>query len=536
MDRSAEVSVQRAVLGVQPRSVAALHGWLRAVLGIEVPWAPRCEEHGGPMDYLRASLFEDEDVVVWANRGGGKTFYGAVATLLDMLFKPGIEVRILGGSLEQSQQMYRHLRWMLDREAVRPLIDGRLTERGVRLINGSRVELLAQSETSVRGHRVQKLRCDEVELFDRDVWAAAQYVTRSADCGGVWVKGAVEAMSTMHRPFGLMSELVESAKADEGRRLVEWCVLDVMGRCASERECGRCVLWEPCGGRAKRWRGFVPVSDVIAQRRRSSREGFEAEMLCRRPSRSDAVFPRFDPAVHVQPVEADDRLTWIGGMDFGIRSPLVMLWAQVRELGEGCRRVEVVDEYVRAEEPMVEHLREVRWRGWPKLAWIGVDPAGRQRSADTGRSSVGLLREAGYRVRAGRKPISEGIDLLRRMLEPIEPGSGSSEPEGASGLPGSGVEQGGASQGSTGRQAATGPRAVDGSDAVDEGVIDLNGPGLVIHPRCQKLIESLTCYHFDADRPEREHPVKDGHDHCVDALRYMVQNLGAASRAVVRGY
>ena len=40
--------------------------------------------------------------------------------------------------------------------------------------------VLAQSQRSVRGLRVQKLRCDEVELFDPAVWEAAQLTTRSA--------------------------------------------------------------------------------------------------------------------------------------------------------------------------------------------------------------------------------------------------------------------------------------------------------------------------------------------------------------------
>ena len=49
----------------------------------------------------------DADPLVWACRGGGKTLVGA-ATLLDMLFKPGMEIRILGGSQTQSERMYEH--------------------------------------------------------------------------------------------------------------------------------------------------------------------------------------------------------------------------------------------------------------------------------------------------------------------------------------------------------------------------------------------------------------------------------------------
>ena len=34
--------------------------------------------------------------------------------------------------------------------------------------------MLAQSQRAVRGLRVQKLRCDEVEMFNPSIWEAAQ--------------------------------------------------------------------------------------------------------------------------------------------------------------------------------------------------------------------------------------------------------------------------------------------------------------------------------------------------------------------------
>ena len=32
-------------------------------------------------------------------------------------------------------------------------------------------------------------------------------------------------------------------------------------------------------------------------------------------------------------------------------------------------------------------------------------------------------------------------------------------------------------------------------------------------------------YHYPPQSPEAETPVKDGHDHAADALRYMITNL-----------
>lgn len=184
-----------------------------------------------------------------------------------------------------------------------------------------------------------------------------------------------------------------------------------------------------------------------------------------------------------------------------MRSPFVMLWAQRVDAGEGDVRLEVVDEYVRADRGMGEHLAAMERRGWPRPAWVGADPAGNQRSEQTGRSTVALLREAGYRVRTRRRRLAEGLEMVRRLLE------------------------GGESRGGLGSAEGIGGFSCGG------------GPGLVIHPRCRKLIEAMTSYHFDVERPYREEPVKDGHDHAADALRYLVTNLDGPGGAVeVRGY
>lgn len=484
-----------ALCRVPPRNRQQLRGWICAALGIHVPDRPRCVDHQVPMDYLEHAFFERPgDALVWANRGGGKTFYGALATLLDMLFKPGIEIRILGGSFEQSQRMYRYLQQMLDRPGLRERVDGRMTQRAIRLTNQSSVELLAQSQTSVRGQRVQKLRCDEVELFDRDVWDAVQFVTRSGQCGEFAVRGTIEAFSTMHRPFGLMNELVSRAGEAPAQapqpdqpvgpsRLFKWCVLDVMQRCDGRSCPTDCPLAEACNGAARNGSGFLPVDDVIAQRQRSSSATFASEMLCQRPSRRDAVFESFDPAHHVVPIEPDPELTWIGGMDFGLRSPLVMLWAQLRPVGDGLR-VEVIDEHVVSQLTVDQHLVHLADRPWPMPAWLGVDPAGHQRNDQTGLSTISLLRQHGYRVRSIRSAIAEGLELIRRRLE-------------TSGL------------------------------AAESG-----GPGLVIHPRCKRLIEAMICYHFHTERTQTDQPVKDGYDHPVDALRYMLVNLHAPTGRV----
>ena len=175
----AYVSALRLQLPTNRRQLAA---WVDTFLGMHLPDQPQCVGHHSPLDYLEHSFLENPDgpadAIVWACRGGGKTMIGAAATLLDLLFKPGIQIRILGGSFEQSEKMYAYLRALVERHFDFALAEAP-TQRRLRFTNGARVEVLAQSDTSVRGQHVQKLRCDKVELFHPDVWQAAQLTARA---------------------------------------------------------------------------------------------------------------------------------------------------------------------------------------------------------------------------------------------------------------------------------------------------------------------------------------------------------------------
>lgn len=505
------------LLGLRPRTPNQLHQWLRLALGVEAPRSGMLERSSPPFEYLAHSFFEDRapdvapDSVVWACRGGGKTFYGAVATLLDLLFKPGVEVRILGGSVEQSRRMHEHLRRFFERPELARLLDAPMTQRRVCLRNGSLAEVLAQSETSVRGCRPQVLRCDEVELFDPDVWRAAQLVTRSATLGGEVVRGRVEALSTMHRAHGLMADLT----SDVSRRVFRWGVVDVLSTCEPRRPCASCDLLDECAGRAKRALGHIRIDDALAMKRRSDAATWRSEMLCESPRRDDLVLPEFRREVHVFEVDwpapfapalapartpgvgegplaaagivgrddgpggpFDPALRFVCGMDFGFRAPTAILVGVV----DGGNVLRIVDERVEAAATLDAHLDAMRaWR-WPAPSWIGVDPAGNQRALQTGASDVSLLRKRGVVVRDRRAPVEAGLRLIRARLAPA---SGS--------------------------------------------------PTLFIHARCRVLIESLERYHY-RDATGSAEPAKDGADHAVDALRYLVQNLDAAREERVGRY
>ncbi len=522
--RKAKVGMSADLSALMPRDAEQLHQFVKKVLGMDVPRKALMEGHDAPFDYLVHVYFEgrqprverripgasspapevqsprtrleensSSDCVVWANRGGGKTKLGAAATVLDLVFKPGVQVRILGGSLGQSSKMFTYLCEMFEHPWLRTLLKSEPTQRRLELASGSAAEVLAQSHTSVRGTRVHKLRCDEVEEFDAGVWEAAQLVTRSGRCGPWWVRGAVEALSTMHRPHGLMSQLIGAGKAggdETGKRstwrVFRWSALDVVERCQIAEACELCVLHRSCAGRAKSAQGFVRVEDLIAQRNRVSDRVWEAEMMCRRPSTSASVYPDFNMERHVRKIDTQnvDGAIWVGGMDFGMRNPTVFLWALVHVRKDQPATdwlMEVVDEHHEQGLTAEQTLHALSLKNWPRLAWVGVDPAGGQKNGQTGLSEIQCLQKQGYKVRQGRWSVAQGIERIRSRLD---------------------------------------------------------HDTLRIDPRCGKLIQALATYHYDTKRLQSEEPVKDGPDHACDALRYLVMNLeqGASGAVKVKRY
>lgn len=463
-----------------------LHNWIQHHLGLSIPTEPVCADHTAPFDYLWAAYHEPaQDLIVWAPRGGGKTTLGAIATLLDVLHKPGCNVRILGGSLEQSLRMWEQLNPMIH-EIATDLLEGKDRARHLKLNNGSTAAVLTQSQRAVRGLRVQKLRCDEVELFKPDIWEAAQLATRSKSADEIklpkgcsqdklGITASIEALSTLHEPFGLMQTIITDAET-RGARIIKWCLLDVLEQCPPQRECQACALHPECLGRAKTVaHGFFKIDDALTMKHRVSQQTWESEMLCLRPSRTSGVFTEFNPDIHVRatPPWGDN---WPGrngssgcGIDFGFTNPFVCLWVQFDPLGY-CF---VIDEYVQTRRIMASHILEIQSRPHPQPRFMGVDPSGKQVNGQTALSYINLLRDAGYEVRQRPVLIRDGLEVLHAALAP----------------------------------------------AIGE-------PTLYIHPRCHTLIKSMTNYRYA--HPSDETPLKDKvNDHCVDALRYFLTNRTA---------
>ncbi len=483
--------IYKTIQQMPPRNRRDLKNYVKVFLGIDVPDVQVCCEHSSPMDYLWHGFAFDlalrnqknvprgnADCIVWANRGGGKTELAAVATLLDGLFKPNCQIRILGGSGEQSGRMYEYLTTFLQ-HGFEDALAGPIRKDRCRFTNGAGVELLTQSARSVRGQHVQKLRCDEVELFDEEVFAAAKFTTLSTP----EITAGMELISTMHRPYGIMQREVAAARTGD-TPVFKWCLWETIAQCV-DRNCSQCPLWGDCRGRARQAAGYLSIDDCITQMRRSSRAGWESEMLCIRPSLENVVFGEFDPDVHVRPIEYNPNLPLYRALDFGFVNPFVCLWIQPNSEG----KIHIIDEYVRSRATIDVHAEQLKVQtpcAEEQVAATFCDPAGAGSNDITGTSVVRELRTMGIPTRYRRSGIIEGIELIRRAI-----------------------------------------RSGDGRSH------------LIISPRCQRLIEAMQCYHY----PDSSHaatgelPLKDGlYDHPIDALRYFFANYRQSTKATSRRY
>lgn len=471
---------------IRPATKKHLKDYISVFLGINVPDKHICSGHSAPLDYLWHSFsadFSDEnkpnaDAVIWANRSGGKTQLAAIATLLDVLFKPNCQSRILAGSGAQAGRMYEYLTAFLPK-GFDYLLAEPLRKEKCKFKNGSTVEVLTQSHTSVRGQHIQKLRCDEVELFDEDVFRAAQFTTISKNN----ITAAIETISTMHRPYGLMQKIVTKAQ-QQNTPVFKWCLFETIERCR-DRSCSQCPLCSDCQGKAKKTDGYLKIDDCITTMKRSSRAAWQAEMLCQKPSLENIVFDEFDTDINVKYIDYNPNLPLYRSIDFGFVNPFVCLWIQI----DGDNNIYVIDEYIRSRATIDIHADETKKRTpcpEEKVAATFCDPAGAARNDVTGSSSVRQLKAHGIHTRFRKSGILEGIELIRRAI-----------------------------------------RSGDGKTS------------LFISPNCPRLIEALQCYHYPESTSDtnRELPLKDGvYDHPIDALRYFFINHTRPARTFSRKY
>jgi hypothetical protein len=396
-----------------------------------------CESHQAPWQALSAIQIERPPMALLLGpRGGGKSFLSALDTHLNSLWYPGHGTRILGGSKAQSEQIFRALRRIVGNQTEPSCIAELLKDRA-EYRNGSEVEILAASSTSVRGPHVPSLKLDEVEEIDTDLLEAAMGMCMNQE----GYRGSVFMTSTWHRVGGPMEGLVERAHAGNFP-LFSFCSFEILERCPEERSgprlenCPNCPLVRWCHAdrdshpsglpKAKRSDGHYAIDSLIQKVRSTSVRTFEADYLCLGPKACGLWFPSFDPITHVSTrAEYDPKYPVQLAIDSGVFSGAVLF--QIVRLGSPpeIEEVHVFADYLKENIPAEQVGRDLielaNHHCQGRLDVISTDPVGAARNA------IGPTVMAEYE-RAGLRPVrrwpgggvADGLALVDSFLHPAD--------------------------------------------------------------------------------------------------------------------
>ena len=484
------------------KTPAQLRRWIRKYTGIKISDKAVCPDHQSPWECFQAIHLDRPSIaLVLGSRGSGKSFLSALDTHLTSRWDPGHGTRILGGSKAQSAQIYGALRAIVNRYRGKDADDSATIEKlrkdGALYKNGSEVEILAASETSVRGPHVPSLKLDEVDEMDTDIRESAMGMCLGRKGKGGRRRGkhsaSVIMTSTCHRAHGPMAALIARANAGEFP-LYTMCAFEVLERCPKWRSgpksaeglvyenCPECPIFRYCCDvpdgvepKAKRSDGHYPIDSLIQKLKTTSARTFEADYLCRMSSSEAAWFPDFHPDTHVheRAEYAPNRPVHLA-VDTGVFTGAVFFQVFEVPVGDGFRdEVRVFADYLAEggaasqNARNIKDLADLRCRDADLLAT--TDPAGKARTA-IGPTVIGEYLRAGLALKPW--PLGKVLDGLALVESFISPAG--------------------------------------------------DAPRLIVHPRCTALIAALQSYRRAKkagqwlDKPEDpQHPYED----LVDALR-----------------
>ena len=485
---------------LRPRTAKDLRRWIRDYTGIQIPNKAVCPGHHSPWECFEAMHFKRPSVaLILGSRGSGKSFLSALDTHLTSRWDPDHGTRILGGSKAQSVQIYQALRNIVMRHEGKKGGDAdsvaRLRKDGATYQNGSEVEILAASPTSVRGPHVPSLKLDEVDEMDTDIRESAMGMCLGRKLDRKKKREKMDASvimtSTCHRVHGPMARLIEQAESG-AFPLYTMCVFEVLERCPEERsgpgkgpiysKCGDCPIAPHCldvpegvQPKAKRSNGHYPIESLIQKRKTIGTRVFEADYLCKLSTGESAWFPQFQVEEHVS--ELADYLPGEKvhlAVDTGVFTGAVFFQVIASRGDHGpVEEVHVFGDYLaegKSAEANARAIREVAGRRClGRIDKATTDPAGKSRNA-IGPTVLAEYARSGLILDAW--PLSRVADSLALLESFITPCSGARK--------------------------------------------------FLVHPRCQDLIRALQCYRRAKkagqwlDRPEDpQHP----HEDLVDALR-----------------
>lgn len=324
--------------------------------GLKLPVAPVCREHHSPATMVAQVVYDRPSFCLWRGpRGGGKSAGAGFSGFLQAGWHEEFHAKILGGSLAQSEQIYRAMDIFRDALPGADIVREMLATKAT-FANGATIEMLTASPKSVRGPHVPQLYLDEVDEIEDEI---RQHAMGMAMARGR-LKSSVVMTSTWHKVAGPMAALVREAEEEGTFPVGTFCMFDVLERCPEERsgrhleKCPECPLLRWCHAgidehpsrlpKAKRSCGHYDIDAFIQKTVATSLRVFESDYLCLQPRAPGQWFKDYDESRHVaESADYDPRLPFHTSIDTGVHTGAVFF--QVRRLPDGSAKVNVFGDY-----------------------------------------------------------------------------------------------------------------------------------------------------------------------------------------------
>jgi len=347
----------------KPKNPEELHKWIFDNTGVFVPKVKVCDDHCAPFDFISDVFFEKvTSVVVVGNRGGAKTFNVALLHVALAKFKAGIELCTIGAIEAQAKRAYDHVKTIISK--IQNKNKGKSEVKSGTIsktvwTNNSQLEVLAGTMNATNGPHPQVVHFDEVELADQQVFQESRNMSQGAILEGKYFNAVDVITSTRKRSSGPMQKLIDEinnaikADVEPPYSLYMWCIKETaenMPNCQvanpfvdakSQCDCDKVVkgFWEDgtnrtlkdiCKGDFYKSQGWISHKDIVKLFRQSSKDTWEAQQECLKPSRSGLVYSMFNIKTHgiksYLPDINNGRI--YAGIDFGGTNPFGVVFIQ----------------------------------------------------------------------------------------------------------------------------------------------------------------------------------------------------------------
>jgi len=375
-----------------------------------IPYKPVCPDHNAPAEFIDHIVYGYGSVCAIGPRSGSKTTQiGIGVGMVARHF--GVSTRVLGGSAYQSLAAYREFKDFLGHGFILDVY-GKMLQSRTEFINGGTVELLTQSETSVRSPHVPFVALDELDEFKPKILKASKFIAQSVPN---FRRKMVEA-STRHRPMGLMTLEWDLFK---GLKLI-WCLLEVMEPCTGDYKCSMCNLTASCPGKAKMGpkykerSGYYLIDDARQLRDDvHDDETWISEAMCGEPRTEGAIYTKLKERIHMGTLPWDRGLALDRVFDYGAAdSPCVLqYWQLTKENGRlQARMVDELRWQGTADRLIVDDFlsyeKEMGYNNWIGRTIIPGDGASLRNECET----------RGLSVELPDQDVAEGIATMRNLI------------------------------------------------------------------------------------------------------------------------